>query len=260
MTSDPPSLPDALREPVDKWLEQYGERPHGDALRRLVACSEFAGTLVLRDTPWFLGNVAAFDRPPDAGRLESLVESAADVESVKRILRRYRNRFMLHVLWREVAGRAGLSETLEAPLGDDSAVDSVEFDPPDLDRRFLQGQATLEAAEEALEAARREYCVFGKTGGPFLRSVGEGAVRFPVPVHWWGRSRARPSALGPWPCTRCSDPAPHPAPAAGTRAATASATPRWCSWGCRRCRQWRARENGPPAGLRFRRHPGPVCR
>ena len=114
MDSDPSSLPDALREPVDNWLERYGERPHVDALRRLVACSEFAGALVLRDTSWFLDKVASFDRPPDAGALESLVDDADDVESVKRILRRYRNRFMLHILWREVFGLASLDETLQS--------------------------------------------------------------------------------------------------------------------------------------------------
>jgi glutamate-ammonia-ligase adenylyltransferase len=114
MDSDPSSLPDALREPVDHWLERYGEQPHVDALRRLVACSEFAGTLVLRDRSWFLDNVASFDQPPDAGGLESLVEAVDDVESVKRILRRYRNRFMLHVLWREVFGLASLDETLQS--------------------------------------------------------------------------------------------------------------------------------------------------
>jgi glutamine synthetase adenylyltransferase len=116
MDSDPSSLPDALREPVDHWLERYGEQPHVDALRRLVACSEFAGTLVLRDRSWFLDNVASFDQPPDAGGLESLVEAVDDVESVKRILRRYRNRFMLHVLWREVFGLASLDETLQSLL------------------------------------------------------------------------------------------------------------------------------------------------
>ena len=39
-----------------------------------------------------------------------------------------------------------------------------------MDIRFLQGHATLDEAGESLRAAKQEYCVFGKTGGPFLRS------------------------------------------------------------------------------------------
>ncbi len=112
MNSDPPSLPEALREPVATWLERYGKQPHAEALQRLVACSEFAGTIVLRDTPWFLDNLSGFDQPPDAAGLESFAGEADDVESVKRLLRRYRNRFLLHVLWREVFGLASLDETL----------------------------------------------------------------------------------------------------------------------------------------------------
>ncbi len=55
------------------------------------------------------------------------------------------------------------------PVGSD--VDAIKFDPPDLDERFLHGEASLEEAEKALERDKRKLCVFGKTGGPYLRSA-----------------------------------------------------------------------------------------
>lgn len=62
-------------------------------------------------------------------------------------------------------------ETLEVPLGEGVDIDSVQFDAPGLDLRFLQGSATLAEAARALKDAQRRQCVFGKTGGPFLRST-----------------------------------------------------------------------------------------
>jgi len=95
------ALPDTLVAPVS----------------RLVACSEFAGKVLLREFPWFLNNVASFSSLADNRQLESFVAaiatSDADVANVKSELRRYRNRFLLRVLWREVQQRADLDETLQ---------------------------------------------------------------------------------------------------------------------------------------------------
>ncbi|MGB5688273.1 MAG: hypothetical protein WBM45_03295, partial [Woeseiaceae bacterium] len=104
------TLPAELQSSVDRWLERYGEADHVDALARLVTCSEFAGSVVLREKAWFLDNVAAFDAAPDTGELDAYV-GADDIQA---LLRRFRNRFMLHVLWREVFGLADLDETLES--------------------------------------------------------------------------------------------------------------------------------------------------
>jgi glutamate-ammonia-ligase adenylyltransferase len=104
------TLPAELQSSVDRWLERYGEADHVDALARLVTCSEFAGSVVLREKAWFLDNVAAFDAAPDTGELDAHV-GADDIQAR---LRRFRNRFMLHVLWREVFGLADLDETLES--------------------------------------------------------------------------------------------------------------------------------------------------
>ena len=104
------TLPAELRSSVELWLERYGETDHVDELSRLVTCSEFAGTVVLREKDWFLKNVTTFDTAPDASRLNELV-GADDIQPQ---LRRFRNRYMLHVLWREVFGLAELDETLES--------------------------------------------------------------------------------------------------------------------------------------------------
>ena len=62
-------------------------------------------------------------------------------------------------------------QTLEAPLAEGVDIDSVHFDPPGLDLRYLQGQQSLCQAEALLQEDKRKFCVFGKTGGPYLRST-----------------------------------------------------------------------------------------
>ncbi len=62
-------------------------------------------------------------------------------------------------------------ETLEVPLPEGIDPDSVSFDPPDLDARYLQNQPDEAAALALLARTRQQQCVFGKTGGPYLRST-----------------------------------------------------------------------------------------
>jgi len=117
-------LPAALREGVARWFERLAERhdpgalpgEYLDDLARLVACSEFAAATVLRDFDWFVAHVATFGDAPSSDRLDDFVAETgagdASVESVKSELRRFRHRYLLQVLWREVTGRAELDETL----------------------------------------------------------------------------------------------------------------------------------------------------
>ena len=105
------NLPEVLRTSVERWLERFGDSGDTVDLTRLVACSEFAGKVLLREKNWFLQNVDSFDRPPRLDGLESLLEAGGDTGST---LRRFRNRFMLQVLWREVFGLAKLDDTLTA--------------------------------------------------------------------------------------------------------------------------------------------------
>ncbi len=62
------------------------------------------------------------------------------------------------------------TETLEVALPPGVDPDSVRFDPPDLDQRYVK-EGTLEATQEKLARDKQDYCVFGKTGGPYLRTT-----------------------------------------------------------------------------------------
>ena len=62
-------------------------------------------------------------------------------------------------------------ETLDTPLQEGVDIDGVQFDPATLEDRYLQGLSSGEALDAALIEAKRRYCVFGKTGGPYLRTT-----------------------------------------------------------------------------------------
>lgn len=69
-------------------------------------------------------------------------------------------------------------EVLEVPLPEGADVEAIAFDPPELDARYLTGKmeppVTFETAAQAADALREDkerHCVFGKTGGPYLRST-----------------------------------------------------------------------------------------
>ncbi len=118
-------LPDELRPPVDLWFQRLLEQCEVDTLdteffapvARVVACSEFAGKILLREWAWFSDNVQSFDKPADAVKLDEFAIEVAGSESapddVKSQLRRFRNRFLLHVLWREVLDLGTVEETLQ---------------------------------------------------------------------------------------------------------------------------------------------------
>ena len=87
-------------------------------LVRLLACSEFAGKIFLREVDWFLDQGEKLSRPPDITNLQAFTERLATstdaLDSVQGEIRRYRNRYFLHVLWREFAETATLNETLHS--------------------------------------------------------------------------------------------------------------------------------------------------
>jgi uroporphyrinogen-III decarboxylase len=62
-------------------------------------------------------------------------------------------------------------ETLAVPIPDGIDPEKVQFDPPDLAMRYLQGQTDEQNALRRVVLAKRRQCVFGKTGGPFLRTA-----------------------------------------------------------------------------------------
>jgi len=109
-----------------------------------VACSEFAGAVLLREFPWFIENVASFSSPADDSRLlrfaDTMASSDADISVVKSELRRYRNRHLLRILWREIHQQADLNETLQhlSLLADRLLDAATRYGTRQLESRFGQ--------------------------------------------------------------------------------------------------------------------------
>ncbi|MGI9270959.1 MAG: bifunctional [glutamate--ammonia ligase]-adenylyl-L-tyrosine phosphorylase/[glutamate--ammonia-ligase] adenylyltransferase [Woeseiaceae bacterium] len=87
-------------------------------LTRLCACSEFAGNTFLKEWRWLFEQQEALLVPPDSDELAAFatrIENSSEaVDDVKSEIRRFRNRYFLHVLWREYAALATLNESLVA--------------------------------------------------------------------------------------------------------------------------------------------------
>ena len=79
---------------------------------------------------------------------------------------------------------AYFSETLALPISEKTDLDQVSFESPNLDSRFLQveSETILDQPQvcdvpsptgirSALQETKHRACLFGKTGGPYLRST-----------------------------------------------------------------------------------------
>jgi glutamate-ammonia-ligase adenylyltransferase len=84
------------------------------------SASEFAAAVCRRQPEAFLelAENEVFGRPHQAGALEATLaaelEDCADEDNLGRLLRCFRNRQMLRIVWRDLTRRAGLEETLAA--------------------------------------------------------------------------------------------------------------------------------------------------
>ncbi len=111
------ALPQELRAPVEHWFQRACADdviPASiiNSLVRVVACSEFAGNVVLRHWDWLLENVASFDTSDPLDESLAGLGDHASIDEIKAGLRTARNRSMLRVLWREINGTAELDESL----------------------------------------------------------------------------------------------------------------------------------------------------
>jgi [glutamine synthetase] adenylyltransferase / [glutamine synthetase]-adenylyl-L-tyrosine phosphorylase len=123
------SVPEVLREPLALWWERaaaqeafltayagLSEELRGE-MPRVAAGSEFIGSALIQDPQaleWFSRH-----EEPSAARLagadyEARAGSAPTAADAQRILREWRRREMLRIAWRDIAGRAGVRETLHA--------------------------------------------------------------------------------------------------------------------------------------------------
>ncbi len=150
------SLPEELSDVVSLWKERL-ESSHPASidsvscspsftseLTRLVAVSEFAANLVIREWPWIQAccESATFSQPPDLNTLHDfaaeIAASTDDVGNVKRRLRRFRHRWLVQVLWRDLSGAASLTESLQAlsDLADEMIAASSSYATRQLQKRF----------------------------------------------------------------------------------------------------------------------------
>ncbi len=150
------SLPEELSDVVSLWKERL-ESSHPASidsvscspnfiseLTRLVAVSEFAANLVIREWPWIQGcrESETFSQPPNLSTLHDFAAEIAvsndDVGKVKRCLRRFRDRWLLQVLWRDLSGAATLTESLKAlsDLADEIIAASSGYATRQLQKRF----------------------------------------------------------------------------------------------------------------------------
>ena len=117
------ALPEVLQNAALRQLERYfalADRPPIPddmlpTLLRLLGCSEFGGNTFQKEWAWLIEQGKALQAPPDSADLTAFAEriaaSDAAVDVVKSEIRRYRNRYFLHVLWREFADTATLAES-----------------------------------------------------------------------------------------------------------------------------------------------------
>ncbi len=124
------ALPEPLQEPARTAFEAYREAagragcrvPDSQELRRslcrLFACSEFAAGLCRRRPALVEGLLESGDLLADyrpdlfLAAVRDRVEGARDEADLRRRLRRLRQREMLRIAWRDLAGWAPLGETL----------------------------------------------------------------------------------------------------------------------------------------------------
>ena len=123
------TVPEDLREPLARWWERAGAQvalldgyaalpAHFRAeLPRVAAGSEFIASVLIQDPQaleWF-----GRHEQPSAARAanadyESRASAAPTVAEAQRTLREWRRREMLRIAWRDITGRAGVTETLHA--------------------------------------------------------------------------------------------------------------------------------------------------
>ena len=111
-------LPQELRESVATMLERANSVQPSPTLIRMLACSEYAGQTFIRESEWLAEQGEHLLQPPRVTDLQrfcdAIARSTEPVAAVQRQIRQFRNRYFLHVLWREYAGIAALNETLHA--------------------------------------------------------------------------------------------------------------------------------------------------
>ncbi len=150
------NLPDELSDVVPLWFERLESSHPGSvagigspdeflaSMTKLVAASEFAANTIVREWPWVLSSrdkgtfLQAADRHALQAFATEVSECTDDIDTVKSRLRRFRNRWLLHVLWRDICGAASLNETLQSlsDLADDLLAACTKYATRRIQERF----------------------------------------------------------------------------------------------------------------------------
>ena len=167
-------IPALLVPAVDRWLARF-EELHGPtpgafapgtsrfrSLAKLVACSEFAGHVVLREWAWFAAAVSSLDADhwsPQA--IDPGQPDVDDVAAIKAILRQHRNRQLTGILWRDLNGRDDTPTILE--LLSSLADELIAYAMTCAERRLQQRFGSLTGVDG--EPVRPVVLAMGKLGG-----------------------------------------------------------------------------------------------
>ncbi|MDB6083038.1 MAG: glutamine synthetase adenylyltransferase, partial [Gammaproteobacteria bacterium] len=120
-----------IPHPVREWVSHWWDRacvlpalcegfdalpgPLRDELPRVAAGSEFVASALIQD-PRALAWLARNDEPPAArianADYEGRAAAATGTEDAQHILREWRRREMMRIAWRDIAGRASVTDTL----------------------------------------------------------------------------------------------------------------------------------------------------
>ena len=108
------TLEPELHGRAQSWLAAHPDS--SVELVRTFALSEFAAGVARAQPDAFIAFLEshAYEQALDVELLGAALESAADVESLARSLRRLRNAAMLHIIWRDLNGRADVAETTKS--------------------------------------------------------------------------------------------------------------------------------------------------
>ncbi len=149
-------LPGVLQQTAALWVERLAENEsdltghpvtqNGDlrTLIRLVASSEFAGKMLLREWDWFSAALeqGVLAEPPDQILISEFAKTAGsaevDIQRMKKRLRRFRNQQLLHILWRTTGDASNLQESLASlsNLSDSLIEASMQYAERSLAPRF----------------------------------------------------------------------------------------------------------------------------
>jgi glutamate-ammonia-ligase adenylyltransferase len=117
-------MADRLEELLSRWAEhpqarQLSAEGFRHELRQVWQASDFAAQTCLRypDLLAALVNAGQLDQVLQAGEMAGQLETAlagvADEDALLPVLRRFRRRQMLRIIWRDICSKASLEETLE---------------------------------------------------------------------------------------------------------------------------------------------------